>query len=318
MRQTRQLDDLLSQFTTLGDVSRLRMLALLEREELSVGELARVLQLPQSTVSRHLKILSDAGWLVRRTEGTAGFYHVAVDELDESARALWKLARQRAAETPQYERDLARLAQVLASRSTDTQSFFGRVGGEWDRMRVKFFGDRFTAEALIGLLPAHWRVADVGCGTGNVAALLAPHVKQVLAIDIAKAMLDAARKRLGGVRNVRFLQADLVDLPLEDGAVDAAVCVLVLHHIDQPQRVLAEMRRIVGSGGAALVVDMCPHEHESYRHTMGHVHLGFAQREMRGMAKQAGFASCRWRELPPDPEAQGPQLFAAMLRASAE
>jgi ArsR family transcriptional regulator len=314
MPPNRELEALLSQFTTLGDVSRLRMLVLLEREELSVGELARILQLPQSTVSRHLKILSEAGWLARRTEGTAGFYRLVRDDLDDHAAELWTLAKTRAEHAPQYERDMARLAQILAGRSTDTHSFFGRVGGEWDRMRRELFGDRFTWQALLGLLPADWRVADIGCATGNVSAILAPHVREVVAVDIVKTMLDAARKRLKGHKNVRFVKADLVDLPLEDASVDAAVCVLVLHHIDEPQRVVAEMQRIVKPGGPVLVVDMCPHEHESYRHTMGHVHLGFFEREMRAMAKQAGFATCDWRELPPEPEAQGPQLFAAVMR----
>ncbi len=318
MRPNSELDDLLRQFTTLGEVSRLRMLALLEREELSVGELARVLQLPQSTVSRHLKILSEAGWLVRRTEGTAGFYHLVLDELDANARALWRLAKERADKTPQYERDLARLAPVLAQRRTDSQSFFGRVGGEWDRMRAKYFGDHFTWQALIGLIPGDWRVADIGCGTGNAAEILAPHVAEVIAIDIAKSMLSAARKRLKGQGNVSFLLADLRSLPLPDGEIDAAVCVLVLHHIDDPQRVLAEMARILRPGGAALIVDMCPHEHESYRHTMGHIHLGFAKRELLALAKQAGFSSCDWRELPPEPEAHGPQLFAAVARKAME
>lgn len=313
MKQTGELGELLGGFAALGDVLRLRMLTLLQREELTVGELAKVLQLPQSTVSRHLKVLSDGGWVSRRAAGTAGFYHMLIEDLGDEARALWEIVRGSADQLPQYERDLARLAQVLSNRSIDTHSFFGRVGGEWDTMRERMFGSLFTWQALLGLLPPRWTIADVGCGTGNASELLAPFVQRIVALDISQSMLDAARKRLSDFDNVDFQLAEIESLPLADDAVDAAVCVLVLHHIDDPVGPMSEMRRIVRPGGPTLIVDMMTHEHETYRHSMGHRHLGFAAEEMREFAQAAGFRDSHWMPLPPDPDAHGPQLFAASL-----
>ncbi|MCK4873109.1 MAG: metalloregulator ArsR/SmtB family transcription factor [Phycisphaerales bacterium] len=317
MKINRELEELLGRFAALGDMVRLRMLALLGCEELTVGELAKILQLPQSTVSRHLKLLSDGGWIVRRSAGTASFYHMLADDLDPTARQLWDIARRRADHTPQHERDVARLAQILATRQTDTHSFFGRVGGEWDAMRSTMFGSLFTWQALLSLLPPDITVADLGCGTGNAAELLAPHVREVIAVDVSGSMLKAARKQLRGFGNVTFKQADVCDLPLKDDSIDAAVCVLVLHHIENPAEALGEMCRIVRPGGSAIIVDMMAHEHETYRHTMGHRHLGFSHDVFAAMTVKAGFSHLDWQPIPPDPDARGPQLFAATARTAA-
>lgn len=156
----------------VGDPVRLRVVRLLEREELGVGELARILQLPQSTVSRHLKVLLDAGWVHRRHQGTAGLHRVDLASIDETAKALWSIAK-RQVDAAHAASDDARLAGALADRRTDSRTFFGRVGGEWNALRRELFGNSFAHEAMLSLLDPAWTVADLGCGTGDVAELLA-------------------------------------------------------------------------------------------------------------------------------------------------
>jgi SAM-dependent methyltransferase len=233
MKRRATTTGLAERLAALSEPIRLRICRLLERHELSVGEVANVVQLPQSTVSRHLKVLSSTEWVLHRAEGTAKFYRLVLDDLPDEARAIWRAVRDQLGTDPQFEEDAHRLAAVLAERKTDSLSFFGRVAGEWDKLRMELFGDAFTAHALLGLLPPDWIVADIGCGTGNAAEMLAPHVAEVVAIDRSSPMLSAAQKRLSDVENVRFVEASIESLPLDDDSVDAATCLLVLHHVER-------------------------------------------------------------------------------------
>ena len=297
----------------LGEAVRLRMLRLLEREELSVGEVASVFQLAQSSASRHLKVLGEAGWLVRRAVGTSTHYRLTLDDLAPEARALWSTIRT-GLTTPELGEDDRRLAGVLAERMTDSRAFFGRIAGEWDAVRAELFGERFTAPALLGLIRPDWVVADLGCGTGNAAELLAPCVERVIAVDESEPMLRAAGQRLDDAANVECRRGELESLPLDDASVDAVVCLLVLHHVGDPGVAVREMRRVLRpdrGGGVALIVDMVEHERDEYRRSMGHQHRGFGREQIESMLGEAGFASPVYRVLPSDPEARGPDLFAA-------
>lgn len=308
--------------SALGEMVRLRMLRVLEREELSVGEVAKVVQLPQSTVSRHLKVLAEGGWLVRRSEGTAALYRLVLDELPEVSRTLWVTVREQLGgprgegNTPELVEDVHRLAGVLSERREDSQAFFGRVAGQWDELRTELFGPRFTALAMLRLLPREWVVADLGCGTGNVAELLAPVVRRVIAVDQSEAMLSSARKRLAGagLGNVDLIQSGLERIRVADGSVDAALCVLVLHHVERPEEAVREMRRITRDGGTVMIVDMVSHDREVYRRTMGHRWLGFGEGAIRTMMEGAGLREIRYDLLPPDPDGRGPGLFACTGR----
>lgn len=313
--KTRQPTPILDQLASLGDAARLRLLRLVEGQELSVGEIAKVVQLPQSTVSRHLKTLADAGWLVRRQEGTASLFSLVPDELAPEARSLWSAVRER---TPHAGEDGRRLKSVLAERRTDSLAFFGKVAGEWDDLRGDLFGGRFTGVALLSLIRRDWTIADVGCGTGNAAEFLAPFVERVVAVDLSTPMLDAARKRLAAMPNVDFVNAPVESTGLPAGSVDAAVCVLVLHHLAEPVKALRELRRILRTtrgGGTALIVDMVEHRRDEYRRLMGHKHLGFSRETLTAMMHEAGFADGVYQELPGDPEAKGPGLFVATATA---
>lgn len=310
-----------ARLAVLADKTRLRLLRVLEGNELSVGELAQVFQSPQSTISRHLKVLADAGWVVRRSEGTATYYRMVLDDLNTPARSLWLTIRDLAAGSDRTEHveDARRVVAVLDERRTDSQAFFGRVAGEWDAVRQDLFGSRFTLHALLELLSASWVVADLGCGTGNIAELLAPIVKRVIAVDQSGPMLEAARRRLKGVKNVEFVESELSGLPLADKSVDIAAFGLVLHHVAKPDLPLKEAARILrisdaGVPGRVLVLDMVRHDRIEYRHLMGHQHLGFSREDIESRFALAGLEPMSYRELPIDADARGPGLFVATAR----
>lgn len=295
--------------TTLSDPTRVRILRVLEAEELAVGELARVIQAPQSTVSRHLKRLE--GFVQRRNAGTTSLLRVDTEALGGEARQLWELVRAHANHEEQWREDRARLASVVAERSVDSRAFFGRVAAEWERVRQEIFGARFLVPTLLGLLPRGLRVADLGCGTGDVSAILADAGADVIAIDHEPAMLEAARKRLDGLENVTILEGQLEALPLEDGGLDVALALLVLHHVEELGPCFEEAARTLRSGGRLVVLDMIAHDRADYRHRMGHKHLGFSRADLDALAAEVGLAPERYRQLLPDPDAQGPPLFVA-------
>lgn len=307
----------LARLALLGDLARVRILRLLESEELAVGELARALQCPQSTASRQLKPLHEGGWIRRRVEGTTAFYRMVPGDLGLATSELWAttLSRLLAESGPAaaFEEDDRRLREVLASRRVDSRSFFGRVGGEWDAIRQELFGAHFLDEALLGLLPPSWAVADLGCGTGEIAARLAPQVRRVIAIDREASMIEAARARLGGFAGAEVREGDLLALPLDDGELDAAVISLVLHHLPEPAQAIAEAARTLRSGGLLVVIDMVAHDREAYLAAMGHVHLGFSERDVASWAAGAGLRLGSLRRLRPDLDGRGPSLFAATM-----
>jgi len=313
-RNNSDADELIDWLSALGDVTRLRILRLLAQEELGVGELARIIQTPQSTVSRHLKVLLESGWVAKRPVGTASMYRFDESAVEEDAGELWRIAKKRLEESGRFRGDASRLQEVLAERRTDSKAFFGRIGSEWDQLRNELFGDRFTTDALLAFIEPNWIVADLGCGTGNAAEQLAPLVKKVIAVDREPAMLDAAKNRLERYENIEFRRGELTKLPLENNEVDAALVFLVMHHVEQPVEAVREIARALKPGGVMMLVDMVAHSREEYRHTMGHLHLGFSEEEVRGWADAAGLHDTRYVRLRPDIASQGPGLFVATLR----
>jgi ArsR family transcriptional regulator len=304
--------------SALADTTRARLLLVLERHELTVGETCAVVQLPQSTVSRHLKVLQDEGWIAARAEGTSRRYRMAGDGDDGAAQRLWRVVREQAAAIPAAAEDARRLRSVLAQRETRSQRFFSSAAGQWDRLRAELFGPRAELAGLLGLLDPSWSVGDLGCGTGQVSAALAPFVARVVAVDNSPAMLSAARERLGDAPNVELRAGDLEALPAEDGELDAALLVLVLPYVEAPGEVVAEAARVVKPGGRVLVVDMMPHGRDDFRQTLGHQWQGFGEEQVRGWMDAARLEAVRYVPLPPDPIAKGPTLFAASARRASE
>jgi len=304
----------LDQLSILADPTRSRVLLLLERHELTVGELCTILQLPQSTVSRHLKLLADDGWLVSRGEGTSRFYRMLGDRLDESTKSLWSVVRGQMAAGAGARQDERRADGVLAKRRDKAIVFFRDSSKLWDVMRSEMIGERADLLALLHLLDETWVVGDLGCGTGHVAEALAPCVAKVVAVDESGPMLESARKRLESHGNVELRVGTIEALPIEDGALDAAILFLVAHFITDPARAMAEVRRVLRPGGRLLVVDLMSHDRVDYVVQLGHVWQGFDGAQMIAWLEGAGFAKCRYQPLPVAPEAKGPTLFVASGR----
>ena len=319
--------EIFDHLASLGDPTRTRTLLLLDGHELTVTELCGIMQLPQSTVSRHLKALADGGWITSRAEGPSHLYtmlrpaaavgrHGRADGRDavEPARRLWQLVREQIASGPAAAQDHRRLEAAIAARRTKSQEFFSSSAGQWDKLRDEQFGDRFHLSALAAFADPEWTIGDLGCGTGQVSAAVAPFVTRVIAVDGSAAMLQAAKKRLHGVGNVDLRRGELEALPIDAAKLDAATLMLVLHHVPEPERAIGEVARVLKPGGRVLVVDMLPHDRESYRQQMGHVWLGFGEAQIERLLTAAGFTEVRVVPLPPDRRAKGPALFAAAAR----
>lgn len=278
-------------FRALADSTRLRILALLRSMELSVGELAQVLGQSQPRVSRHVKILCDAGLAERRKEGSWVFVALgadarvqpilaALDSWDEADH--WTVA------------DEARLAAVRADRASAAAEWFEAHAGEWDAIRSLHVADseieaamaRALGDARLGCL------IDIGTGTGRMLELFAPLAAQALGIDRSSEMLRLARAKLSerGLINAELRQADLYALPLADGGADAAILHHVLHFAQQPGAAIGEAARVLSDGGRLLIVDFAPHDREDLRLRDAHTRLGFSDEQILGWFGSAGLA----------------------------
>ena len=302
---------ILEHLSALSDSTRSRLLLLLDRHELTVSELCGILQLPQSTVSRHLKALADTGWIGVRAEGTSNLYTLRREDLDAAAKRLWLLVREQVGPMPAATHDQRRLQTALAARRTKSQEFFASSAGQWDRLRDDLFGDRFHLAALAAFADSRWTIGDLGCGTGQVSESLAPFVARVIAVDASAAMLQAARKRLHGFENIDLRRGDLEALPIDDARLDAATLMLVLHHVTEPARALAEVARVLKPGGTLILVDMLPHDREHYRQQMGHVWMGFSAEHVGRLLAEQGMTNVHVVPMSPDAKAKGPGLFVA-------
>lgn len=308
--------DLLARLEALGDENRLRILTLLDRSEFTVSELVSVVQLPQSTVSRHLKVLADDGWVRWRQDGTTRHYEMSADLADDAVE-LWRVASGSLVDAKWVKDDAERSESVLAARRERALAFFSEAAANWDSLRDEMFGQDARLAALFGLLDPTWTVGDLGAGTGTLTETIAPFVEQVIAVDRSPEMLTAAGVRLAERANVDLRQGELESLPIDDEALDMAVLMLVLHFAVEPERVLAEAARVLKPGGTLLVLDMRSHGHAEYRETMGHLWPGFSEEEMCGWTSAAGFDSYRHVGLAPDAQATGPMLFVGTAKKSA-
>lgn len=298
----------------LAEPTRARLLLVLDGHDFNVSELCTILQMPQSTVSRHLKQLADEGWLDSHADGTSRRYRMQVAALPAAAADLWGLVRPQAAHLPAARQDARRRRAVLSEQRSRSREFFATAAGDWDRLRAEMFGERVDLQALLGLLDERWVVGDLGCGTGRISESLAPFVGRVVAIDDSEEMLLAAADRTRELDNVEIRRGTLESLPLATGEIDVAVLFLVLHHVVDPGVVLAETARALRPGGRILIADMTSHDRRLYQDRMGHVWLGFEIEQLASWLDAAGFTACTHHLLPPDPEANGPSVFTASAR----
>jgi SAM-dependent methyltransferase len=304
----------LEHLSVLGDETRTRILALLERGEFTVSELCTVLQSAQPTVSRHLKTLASEGWVSARADGRNRHYRLT-PSLDEAARGLWQIVREEIATHSVYGEDAERARSILDDRRLRSSAFFAETAEYWEDKRNELFGSATGLAPLLGLIDPSWTVGDLGTGSGALCARLAPFARHVVGVDRSEEMLSAAATRLEGVTNVELRCGDLEALPVEDATFDLAILALVLHYVVDPLRVLSEARRALTADGTLLLLDMRPHDRgAAYAEDMGHVWPGFDVDQMEGWLTTAGYSKVRIAPLPPDPNAAGPLLFLASAR----
>jgi ArsR family transcriptional regulator len=302
---------ILERLSVLGDETRTRILALLDRSEFTVSELCAAMQTAQPTVSRHLKTLAAEGWVDARSEGRNRHYRLSAS-LDGAARSLWGIVREEIRAGEVFALDAERARAVLEERRMRSTAFFSKTAEAWDETRAGLFGSATGLAPLLGLLDPTWVVGDLGAGTGAVTGLLAPFVERVIAVDRSAEMLATAAARLEGVGNAELRCGELEDLPVLDSELDVAILALVLHYIVDPPAVLAEAHRALKPGGRLVVLDMRHHERESsLYHAMGHVWPGFRAERVTTWLADAGFEAARIVSLPPEPSVSGPPLFLA-------
>ncbi len=294
---------------SLSDPTRARLLRLLERSELTVAEMCSTLQLPQSTVSRHLKVLGDDGWVASRRDGTSNLYRMPSVELETAQRKLWSVVKSQCVATSTTDQDDARLEQVLEARRSKSQTFFSSAAGKWDRLRADLFGHRVDAWAMAASFPSDAIVGDLGCGTGVIAQTISPWVQQVVAVDSSAAMLQSARKRLKETTNIDLRRGELTQLPIDDAYLTHTILILVLPYLASPESVFVEAWRVTKPGGKLIVLDMVPHDRTEYREELGHSWQGFSAEQIRAWMDRSGWHSSRYALVPPDPDAKGTGLF---------
>lgn len=281
--------DIVRTIKALGDPLRLRVLAAVSEEELTVGEVQEVVGSVQSSVSRNLAILREAGFIQDRKEGT-NVYFSARRDMPEPAQELFKSLRERIGDLPEAKGDRARLEDCRRRRLNRSRNYFETVAGDWERIRKSYFDDRVASLAIEKLLPRNLVLADVGCGTGSLTFELARFAGKVIGVDLSQEMLRRARElsKEKKLTNVDLRLGDALKLPIPTHSVHAAFCVMVLHFLTVPQRALAELCRIVRPGGSIVVVDLVQHEQEWMREQMAHRWLGFDGETIEDLFHAAG------------------------------
>ncbi|MGO8740333.1 ArsR/SmtB family transcription factor [Rhodoblastus sp.] len=310
------LRDALAWLAALGEESRLRLYALLAEGELAVGELVTILGQSQPRVSRHLKLLLEAGLVERRREGAWAFFHAP--EKGAAATLAHAILGRLDPSDPVFAADRERLAETRAARAARAQKYFADHAPVWDETRRLHAPEAEVEAAILAAAldgaPKVRRLLDIGCGAGRMLELLAPHAESAIGIDLSAAMLGVARERLelAGLRQVQLRQGDIYALPVERGSVDLAVVHQVLHYLDNPARALREAALTLAPGGRLIVVDFAPHQLEMLREKHEHRRLGFTAREVDDYLKQAGLKPCLHRDLAPG-DAAGEQKLTVSL-----
>jgi ubiquinone/menaquinone biosynthesis C-methylase UbiE len=297
-------DDLNAALKAAGEETRLRILALLAEAELTVSDLTEILHQSQPRISRHLKLLAEAGLVERFREGTWAFFRMA-----EGSQVAHALLGQLDHDDRIIARDRQRLASVRAARAAAAQNYFRKHAAEWDRIRKLHVADAAVEAAIRDALGARpfRSLLDLGTGTGRMLELFGPQVERGLGLDLSLDMLLVARDRLerAGLRNCSVRQGDIYDLTIADNSFDAVIIHQVLHFLDDGARAVKEAARVLRPGGSLLVVDFAPHELEFLREKHAHRRLGFADDVVSQWMATAGLEPVMHKSLPPEPGSDG-------------
>jgi len=290
-----------------GEGTRLRLLSLLHDGEHSVKDLTEILGQSQPRVSRHLKLLADAGLVTRNAEGAWAYYGLAPDGAG-GGLARW-LIGQLEADDPDRLRDLNRLAAVRAGQQAQAAAYFAKVAESWDLLRTLHVPEEAVEAAILSAVSGRTvdLLLDLGTGTGRMLELLAPHYRRGIGLDASREMIAVARARLAaaGISHAQVRLGDIADIDASIGQADLVVIHQVLHYFDDPGRMLAQARRALKAGGTALIVDFAPHELEFLRSHHAHRRLGLADGQMQQWARAAGLRVADLKSFPPTHATEG-------------
>jgi len=291
----------LSVLRAAGEATRLRILTLLAKDELNVKDLTQILGQSQPRISRHLKLMAEAGLIGRFREGSWVFFRPA--ETGGEAALAAAIVESLDPQDPVFARDRARASAVQKAREEAAQAYFREHAGEWDKIRALHVAEKEVEAAMDEALgPGPFSLlVDLGTGTGRMLELFGPRASHALGFDLSHDMLTYARMKLerAGLANAQARHGDLYNVPLADGAADAVLLHQVLHFLDDPAAAIAEAARLLKPGGKLLVVDFAPHELEFLREQSAHRRLGFSGDQLKRWLADAGVTVERQRDLTP-------------------
>ena len=285
MRSKMDLLHASAHFRLLSDSTRLRLLMLFDREELSVAELAAITQLAQPRVSTHLAKLKEAGLVNDRREGVSVFYRLATTIDDTSLGALWELLRANTSD-PLIQQDAERIPQVINARG-GSSSWADSVAGDMERHYSPGRTWEVTTRTIVQLLELG-DVLDVASGDGVLAELLAPRARSIQCLDISQRVVDAGKDRLRNYSNVTFAAGDMHDLPVPDASFDTVLLMHALTYTSEPQKVFDEASRVLRPGGSLLAATLQKHPHKNAVAAYNHLNLGFTEKALRKFCTNSG------------------------------
>src|SRR5579862_1824927 len=279
----------LKSLRALSDQTRLRIVALLERDELSVAELQEITRLGQSRISTHLGLLADCALVTSRRDGKRTFYKLD-PQADSVAREFIQLAIRGAKELPEHSHDQINLKRVLARRKEQAQVYFNQIAGRFDRVYGPGRSWQAFGHLLLRILPP-LTVADLGSGEGLLSELLARRCKRVIAVDNSEKMVNfgATKAKKNGLKNLEFRMGDLENPPIEPGSVDLVILSQALHHASDPARAIQSAHGLLRTGGQLWILDLLKHNFEQARELYGDRWLGFPESDLHHWLEQAGF-----------------------------
>lgn len=287
---------IIKQFKALSDPTRLRLLNILNQYELNVNEIVSIVDMIQSGVSRHLKILLEAGLLVLRKDGS--FIYYAANKAGDSL-SLINLACSRLEQETVCVMDLQRAKQSITLRKNRTKRFFRTVAPQWDRLKKEVLG-AFDLNGVLKQMALGDTVADLGCGTGEMLGSFFPeNKKKLIGVDSSPEMLEQARMKLPGLNAIDLRLGELENLPMKDQEVSIVIMSMVLYHIFEPEKSIHEVFRVLKPGGLFLLADFEKHDQENIKDIIGGSWLGFEKQQINGWLSTCGFTlnSCNRYEV---------------------
>ncbi len=296
-----RMDQAVEALRAAGEPTRLRILALLRREELAVLEICRVLDQSQPRVSRHLKLLAEAGLVERFPDGAWVFYRLGLE--GQARELVGELLARVDMDDPVLARDAGRLESVRAERAAEAGAYFARNAAAWDEIRSLYVSETDVEAAIRAAAgPGPYRrLVDLGTGSGRMLSLLGPHAQAAIGLDLSQQMLNIARSRVSevGLEACELRHGDIFATRLPAQTADLVVVHQVLHYLGDPAAAVREAARLVADGGRLLIVDFAPHKHEFLREQHQHRRLGFADADIERWLKDAGLGRVKAAALPP-------------------